>query len=535
MDSAAAGAGGKENIGSTTAKPIRRGVGPRSGTKSSTPLPHAPTPSHAVSAAAPNLTFKSRRKAAVPAPSRCSSRVKVHTPNPGCINNASAVLATAASVRLDPGASATPGNKGKKTRQRLSKPVVLPLPSASSVPPCGASSAEGTSAGGGGGGGGGVRENKRGTAKRSGRGVTRQAKKQPRRGASAKKSKANDKQGGTTTTGPGPAGLTSDPAVRLSRQSRSDFDFNLTDDEIDTGDSRSTESKRRTSATPGASRPGRKRARDGDDAGVKRSLRAKQARNSSGRVGRNPEEELASAQAAASLRGSGGKSPATASKDVRRSSKPAANQATSCPRSTSSVSGRGSDGALSSPRGSWHLGALFGESDDDDDDRKGVEGENGDNGDREACNWRLSDDENEDEHEVVDLPKRKQRRSARSSGTVATTTAGSGKKEEKKKGRASGRGGGADARGGSRTRSSTGSGSGGSGSGGSGGGEGEDEGGIEATKSGWADRFPSPAFIEGKGYSGAGSGSQSAADQAVLEVLKAQYKKVDSHELRISS
>lgn len=472
------------------------------------------------------------------------------------------MVATAASVRLDPGATAAPGsNKGKKRRQqqtpkqRRSKPAALPSPSASPVPPSGASSAEGTS-GGGGGGGGGVRDNRRGTAKRSGRGVTRQAKKQPRRGvvavgkdkeATKNKPKANEKKGGKPITGSRkPARLTSDPPLRLSRQGRSDFDFDLTDDEIDMDDNGSTESaprkgsaqqqpskgssSRRTSATPGAARPGRKRARDDEDAGEKSAL-AKQGRKSSGRCGRNPQEELVSTQAAAPLQISGRQSTTTStSKNVRRSSTLVANQATSSPRSTSSASGRGGDGALSlSPRGSWHLGALFEESDDNDDDNddNGVEGDNGDHG---VCNWRLSDDENEDEDEVVDLPKRKQRRSAGRSGAAAITAAGSGKK---KKGRAidqggGGRGGGVDSRGGSKTRPSTGGGS----SGGDGGG---DEGGDEAAKSGWADSLPPPAFIEGGKDSSAGSGSPSAGDQAVLEALKAQFKKVDSFELKISS
>lgn len=508
MATSAEAAAGKENVGSTTAKPVRRGVGPRSGTKKKSPLPRAPT----TSGAAPDSSAQPRIAVAPPA-RRSTSRVKAHAPNSGGIGNA-------------PPSRGAPAGAADKTgqQQKLCRSQPTMLPSASSVPLSDVSSTKGTSGGGAGG-----RGNKRGSAKRSGGGPTRQAKQ--RRGEVVVASKAakknfKAKEKGDKVGPRKPAGLTSAPPLRLSSQEQSGFEFDLTDDEIDGIDNRSESAhkarapqrsegtSRRKSSAAAAATARRKRGRD-SDAGEK-NAQAKHARKSSDRSERKNQEVVPTQEASL---GPGRRTTSSA----RRSSAPATSAARSTagscsPRSTSGASS-GGDGTLS-PRGSWHLGALFGESDDDADADEGEGGEAG------MCNWRLSDDEREDE---VDLPKRKQRRSVGSGATSAAAAAAGGKK---KKSRASsggdGGGGSVGGRSGSKKPPTAGSGGGG------GGDDAGEKGGDEAVKSGWADRLPPPASVDERSDSDGGSGSQNAGDEAVLEALKAQFKKVDSHQLNIS-
>eukprot|EP00752_Nemacystus_decipiens_P010426 g9293.t1 len=535
-------AAGKENVGSTSAKPVRRGVGPRSGTKQSAPPVPKPRPPTSSSTALGSDTAAVPRSAVASPAWRTSSRAEAHAPNPGGVINApsSGEVATA-SARLDAGAiTAAPGAATHKTQQQKKKRCSEPamLSSASPLLPSGISGRKGASGGGGGG-----REIKRGSATRSGGGATGQAKRKRRElvvksNAAKRKPRANEE--GDKAKSRKPAGLTSDPALRLPSQGRSDFDFDLTDDEFDDNgtSSRSSESAnkgpaarlaenscRRKSIAPGAARAGRKRVRGGD-AGEK-NARAKQPRTPSIRrgVSRNHQELVPQEEPAEPLSYSPKPTAPSSTRQRPASAAPApaahpADPSSSSPHSTSSARGGGGDGDEDlSPRGSWHLGAFFGESDDDDN----VQGDENEAG---ACNWRLSDDEGES---GMDAPRSEQRRSSAGIRASSAAAASGKKKRRASGGGAGGRGGSVDDRSGSKKRRST-----GRSGGGGGGSHGDDGGDDEVVKGGWADRLPPPASVDAGSDSGAGSQGQSAADQAVLEALRAQFKKVDSHKLNIS-
>ncbi|CAN0365039.1 unnamed protein product [Ectocarpus sp. 12 AP-2014] len=511
-------AGGKENIGGVdpdagnitkAQKPARRGVGPRSGTKNASPRVSI-TGSPAGLVAAKNSSAVSPAPSKTrPATARPSSSTSTSSKNTATAATGARALAAKASssgrgvaVAASARQSSAAGKPQAQQKRKRSRPAVLV---SSPAPPRVESDVGGSSGGSGGGGG-----KKRKSAVVGGEGGGK--KQQQQRGSMGKKRlKPNKERNRQTKVISHPAARSSAPPLRLPSRGRSDFDF-------DSDDSAADDDNRARNAVPAAAAPAsRKKTRGEGAAGNK----VKRMRTSSG--GRREEadgsrarplEGLAAASPAPGTRGAGTESTTTAACPSSLPKQTAHHSSTSTARSGG---GSSEASASSSPRGPWRLGALFADSDDDESEGDGEGG-----GGLAGCNWRLSDDENEGDDEI-DLHKRKSpRRSAAGRGGRVSAM----KKMRRASGGGRGRGSdGCNSAGGSDGRGGEGSGAKVEQAGG--GGDGSLSGSVPVIDAAAASNSPGKASTSQQGI-------EEQAEQAELEAIRAQFRKVDSHRLSLS-